>query len=63
MGFRAPKRKKSRSRTRHRKAANMRTNAPTVATCPQCKQAKLPHVVCPHCGWYKDRTVINVADT
>jgi len=28
--------------------------------CPQCNRAKLPHVVCPHCGWYKGRQAVEV---
>jgi large subunit ribosomal protein L32 len=28
--------------------------------CPQCTTAKLPHVVCPNCGWYKGRQAIEV---
>jgi len=27
---------------------------------PQCNRAKLPHVVCPHCGWYKGRQAVEV---
>jgi large subunit ribosomal protein L32 len=28
--------------------------------CPQCRQAKLPHVVCGNCGWYGGRQAIEV---
>jgi large subunit ribosomal protein L32 len=28
------------------------------ATCPQCKEPKLPHRVCQNCGTYKGRTVL-----
>ena len=34
--------------------------APARSLCPQCNRAKLPHVVCPHCGWYKGRQAIEV---
>jgi large subunit ribosomal protein L32 len=57
-----PKRKKSRSRTRHRKAQWMRTSAPTVTTCPRCKSAMRPHVVCAACGYYAGRKVVEVRD-
>lgn len=53
-----PKRKKSRSRTRHRKAQWLRTPAPTAATCAQCKSTIRPHTVCGECGWYAGRQVV-----
>jgi large subunit ribosomal protein L32 len=28
--------------------------------CPQCRHTKLPHVVCPNCGWYGGRQAIEV---
>lgn len=57
-----PKRKKSRARTRHRKAQWMRTTPPTVTTCPQCKADMRPHTVCGACGHYKGRKAIEVTD-
>lgn len=53
-----PKRKKSRSRTRHRKAQWMRTTPPTVGVCPQCKSPVRPHTACTTCGTYKGRQVV-----
>jgi large subunit ribosomal protein L32 len=38
----------------------MRQVAPTYSRCDHCGQAKLPHVVCQNCGWYKGRQVIEV---
>lgn len=55
-----PKRKMSRSRTRHRKAQWMRTSPPTVGTCPRCKSAKQPHTVCKVCGFYGGRQIVAV---
>ncbi|MDE3223128.1 MAG: 50S ribosomal protein L32, partial [Acidobacteriota bacterium] len=26
----------------------------------QCATSKLPHVVCPNCGWYKGRVAVQV---
>ena len=40
-----PKKKQSKARTRKR-AANWKAQPSTYAECPQCHQAKLPHVVC-----------------
>lgn len=53
-----PKRRHSHSRTRKRRThQGLRT--PHLVRCPQCKQAKLSHVVCGNCGYYKGRTVEN----
>ena len=32
----------------------------SLALCPRCGSAKLPHVVCPTCGWYKNRVAVDV---
>lgn len=55
-----PKRKKSRSRTRHRKAQWMRTATPPMATCSRCKSALQPHTVCRTCGYYAGRQVVEI---
>ena len=55
-----PKRKLSRSRTRHRKANWLRLRPPTNATCPRCKSAIRPHTVCGTCGAYGGRTAVEV---
>jgi len=54
-----PKRKTSRSNTRHRRS-QWKATLPSVAACPRCRQPKLTHVVCPTCGYYHDRQVIAV---
>jgi len=55
-----PKRKLSRSRTRHRKAQWIKTAAPTYATCKRCKAPTRPHTVCSACGTYAGREVLEV---
>lgn len=55
-----PKRKKSRARTRHRRARWMSTPRPTIGRCAQCHAPIRPHTVCPECGWYKGRQAIDV---
>jgi len=55
-----PKRKTSKARTRARRAANWRLGKPARSVCPQCSASKLPHVVCPQCGWYKGRVAVEV---
>ena len=55
-----PKRKTPRAKTRSRRAANWRLDAPPRSVCPNCGATKLPHVVCANCGWYRGRAVIDV---
>ncbi|HEV3399974.1 MAG TPA: 50S ribosomal protein L32 [Actinomycetes bacterium] len=54
-----PKRKTPRAKTRHRRS-HWKSAAPTYASCPQCRQAKLPHTVCQNCGYYGGRQVVEV---
>jgi large subunit ribosomal protein L32 len=54
-----PKRRHSRARGRKRRT-HYKLAAPTRAVCPQCRESKLPHRVCPHCGYYKGREVLAV---
>ncbi|HMC82581.1 MAG TPA: 50S ribosomal protein L32, partial [Candidatus Polarisedimenticolia bacterium] len=35
---------------------------PALSKCPQCHEDKPPHRVCPHCGTYKGREVIEVPE-
>jgi large subunit ribosomal protein L32 len=55
-----PKKKKSKSKSRSHRAAAWQLDAPARSTCPRCGNVKLPHVVCPTCGWYKGRTAVDV---
>lgn len=57
-----PKRKKSRSRTRSRKAQWLRTALPARATCARCKTAIRPHTACGTCGYYAGRQVVQIED-
>ena len=54
-----PKRKPSRGKRRSRKAANSVFRLPQMSDCPQCAVPYIPHRVCPECGYYRDRQVIN----
>ena len=54
-----PKRKKSRSRTRSRRA--QWKAAPLALTqCDRCNETKVPHQVCGNCGTYAGRQVLEV---
>ncbi|MEI6454165.1 MAG: 50S ribosomal protein L32, partial [Actinomycetes bacterium] len=48
-----PKRKTSKAKTRSRRASAWTLDRPARSVCPRCNTAKLPHVVCQSCGWYK----------
>lgn len=52
-----PKRKTGRSVARSRKAHDA-LEAPSQSVCPQCHQPKLPHHVCPACGYYKGKEIV-----
>ncbi|MBN1171762.1 MAG: 50S ribosomal protein L32 [Micromonosporaceae bacterium] len=54
-----PKRRMSRSNTRSRRAQWKATRVAT-APCQQCHSPKLPHTVCPVCGTYNGRQIIEV---
>lgn len=49
------KRRLGRSRVHHRRSAWMRRSGekPTVQDCPNCGEARVPHRVCTHCGFYR----------
>jgi large subunit ribosomal protein L32 len=54
-----PKRKKSRSRTRSRRA-QWKAAPLTLVACDRCQEKKLSHTVCGNCGTYNKRQVIAV---
>jgi large subunit ribosomal protein L32 len=56
-----PKRRTSKSRRDKRRSHDaIGTSARSV--CPQCREPKLPHRVCPNCGTYRGREVIRTED-
>lgn len=52
-----PKRKKSISKKNMRRSHDQLA-APQLAKCPKCGEPRLPHHVCPACGFYKGRLVV-----
>jgi len=52
-----PKRKTSRVVRDSRRAHDALTPA-ARSICPQCHQPKLPHTVCPSCGYYKGKEIV-----
>jgi len=54
-----PKRKHSRSRGRKRRT-NQKLSGPSLVKCSQCKRSKPTHMICPFCGYYGNREVIEI---
>jgi len=52
-----PKRRHSFSRGAKREAQTWKLDTPTYVLCPNCRHPKLPHFVCPNCGFYKDTKI------
>lgn len=56
-----PKQKSSKGRTKRRRA-NKKIEVKKLVKCSHCSSLKLAHNICPVCGYYKGREVINMVD-
>lgn len=56
-----PKRKHSNARSGSRRAHD-RLRPKQLTYCPQCSTATPTHVVCPQCGYYMGRVVVESSD-
>lgn len=54
-----PKRKTGRARTNARRSSHKLT-ATNASECPQCHELKMPHRVCPSCGYYDGKEIVAV---
>ncbi len=54
-----PKKRHTKSR-RNKRRMNIFLKKPALAACSKCGKDCLPHRVCPNCGFYKGREVIDV---
>ncbi|MFQ5786095.1 MAG: 50S ribosomal protein L32 [Alphaproteobacteria bacterium] len=52
-----PKRKTSKSR-RNMRRSHHALSAQNLVECSNCGELKMPHHICPACGHYKDREVL-----
>jgi large subunit ribosomal protein L32 len=60
------KRRRGSSRTGHQRSAWMKKsgeNRPLVQTCPNCSAPRIPHRVCPSCGFYNGKQVAAAKQT
>lgn len=57
-----PKRRTTRAKRNQRRANHDRITAPNIAPCPNCAEMMIPHRVCPSCGHYGGREVIEIVD-
>ena len=53
-----PKKRHSKSRRDMRRAQHDKMAAPTLVACPKCQEPMPAHRVCPSCGFYRNREVI-----
>lgn len=53
-----PKRRTGKAKKNMRRSHHALT-APGMVECASCGERILPHRVCPKCGHYKDRLVVN----
>jgi large subunit ribosomal protein L32 len=54
-----PKKRTSSAR-RDKRRANHRAEEATLNRCPRCHSPRRPHRVCPTCGTYKGREVVDM---
>lgn len=55
-----PKKRHSKARGRRRRTHWKISQGKGLSPCPQCKQLKIPHRICPVCGHYNGRQVIEI---
>ena len=55
-----PKRKHSKAR-RDKSRTHWKLTVASMTKCPQCAQPVRPHHACPHCGYYRGRQVLVIA--
>lgn len=56
-----PKRKTAKAR-RDKRRTHYKATPVAVVACSNCKEPKLPHAVCPKCGYYKGKQYIAIEE-
>ena len=54
-----PKQRNTKSK-RNSRRSHIRLAAPKLVPCPKCGTLIPPHTVCPNCGYYKGKEIIDV---
>ena len=54
-----PKRRTGKTKRNMRRSHHALKSA-SLSDCPSCGERIMPHRVCPKCGHYKDRLVVNI---
>jgi len=47
---------------RDKRRANWKITIPSITLCPECQEPRLPHRVCPNCGSYRGKRIIEVIE-
>ncbi|MBV5349696.1 50S ribosomal protein L32, partial [bacterium] len=47
---------------KNRRRANWKLTAPNLSACPHCHELRMPHRVCPECGYYDGKEIIKKAE-
>ena len=50
----------SKARVRRSRAVAMKMVAPQFVECPSCREYKMPHRLCPSCGYYNKKITVPV---
>jgi large subunit ribosomal protein L32 len=58
-----PKKKISRARRDRRRAHWLKLDKINLVSCPQCRQPKRPHAICPTCGTYRGVAYLQPEET
>lgn len=56
-----PKQRISKGR-RNRRRAHHALKRPNLVQCTNCGEMRLPHRVCPNCGYYQGREVVSIEE-
>jgi len=57
-----PKHKVAKCKVRIRRSNSYyKVDVPSLSICPNCGARKLPHRVCPVCGFYKGKQIVTKA--
>ncbi|MCY9806946.1 50S ribosomal protein L32 [Lentilactobacillus senioris] len=54
-----PARRTSKTKKRLRRT-HIKLDTPNLSACPNCGELRVSHKVCPSCGYYDGRQVMNV---